>query len=237
MIYRGVSVGVLRRSRRVLSLKLGDKGDLQLQCSLSTPLKHITQFLDRHWIWASKQRQKRKQSLKKYPPKKFRRGEGFLYQGQSLKLGYQKTGPGGPVGFGVKARDLTYCWQDLEDLSPPVLKARLIHFYSQTGEQVLRREVKALSSLMQLFPKLVRVGGQKSFWGSCSAEGRVSLNWRLVAAPGEVLRYVIIHELAHLKHLNHSPAFWALVARFCPRYRQHESWLKTHQEALSFLLP
>jgi predicted metal-dependent hydrolase len=61
---------------------------------------------------------------------------------------------------------------------------------------------------------------------SCSRRGLISLNWRLIQTPDFVRDYVILHELAHLKHMNHSPRFWAEVARICPAYETAEEWLK-----------
>lgn len=65
-----------------------------------------------------------------------------------------------------------------------------------------------------------------SRWGTCSAVGNIGLNWRLVMAPPDVLDYVVVHELAHLRHMNHSKAYWASVEEFCPRHREHRAWLK-----------
>jgi len=72
----------------------------------------------------------------------------------------------------------------------------------------------------------------RSRWGSCAADGSLSYSWRLIMAPPEVLDYVAAHEVAHLAEMNHSPAFWALVARLCPGYAPHRAWLKRHGAAL-----
>jgi hypothetical protein len=72
----------------------------------------------------------------------------------------------------------------------------------------------------------VTVRNQKSRWGSCSVRGTISLNWRLIQVPETVRDYIILHELTHLRHLNHSPRFWAAVEGVCPDYRAAEDWLK-----------
>jgi len=74
--------------------------------------------------------------------------------------------------------------------------------------------------------KQVTVRNQRSRWGSCSAGGTISLNWRLVQAPEPVRDYIIYHELAHLWEMNHSDRFWARVAQVCPGWREAEHWLK-----------
>jgi predicted metal-dependent hydrolase len=82
-----------------------------------------------------------------------------------------------------------------------------------------------------------RIADQKSLWGSCSPDGLISLNWRLVMAPREVLRYVVVHELCHRRHLNHSQRFWNLVERQMPDYGTWRAWLRTHGAELHRLLP
>lgn len=78
----------------------------------------------------------------------------------------------------------------------------------------------------------ITIRDQKTRWGSCSAKGTLSFNWRLMLAPPAVLDYVVIHELCHLTHMNHSKAFWALVESACPDYRTHRKWLKDHGQEL-----
>jgi len=85
--------------------------------------------------------------------------------------------------------------------------------------------------------KALRIADQKSLWGSCSARGRISLNWRLLLAPPEVFRYVVIHELAHLIRRDHSARFWSLVARQMPDHEERRSWLRRNGASLHRTLP
>ncbi len=74
--------------------------------------------------------------------------------------------------------------------------------------------------------KHVTVRNQRSRWGSCSAHGTISLNWRLVQTPDFVRDYIVYHELMHLKEMNHSARFWARVEEVCPGWREAEHWIK-----------
>ena len=78
----------------------------------------------------------------------------------------------------------------------------------------------------------ITVRDTTSRWGSCSEEGNISLSWRLLLAPKEVATYVCIHEVCHLVEMNHSKAFWSLVAGFCPDYKDHMEWLKLNGQSL-----
>ncbi len=78
----------------------------------------------------------------------------------------------------------------------------------------------------------ITIRDQKTRWGSCSSKGTLSFNWRLMLAPPAVLDYVVVHELCHLTHMDHSPAFWQAVANVCPDYREKRRWLKEHGDEL-----
>jgi len=81
----------------------------------------------------------------------------------------------------------------------------------------------------------IRIGDQRTLWGSCSSAGTLSFNWRLVLAPFEVLDYVVVHELCHLRVPDHSKTFWASVEQRRPQWREHRNWLREHgPELLAF---
>jgi predicted metal-dependent hydrolase len=72
------------------------------------------------------------------------------------------------------------------------------------------------------------IRGQKNRWGSCSRNGTVSLNWKLMFLPEPIIDYVIVHELAHIREMNHSAKFWDIVQNFCPDYKRYRRYLKTY---------
>lgn len=96
------------------------------------------------------------------------------------------------------------------------------------ADQELRRRMDMLSERMKLTPARISIRAQRSKWGSCNVDGNINLNMRLMHASADVIDYVIIHEIAHLRELNHSPRFWRLVDRYCPDRRVHQAWLSEH---------
>lgn len=79
----------------------------------------------------------------------------------------------------------------------------------------------------------ITVRDQRSRWGSCSSRGTLSFNYRLLFAPPKVLDYVVVHELCHLTHMNHSKDFWNLVEQIMPDYRIYKQWLRDHGHELT----
>ncbi|RAP30787.1 hypothetical protein DID76_03320 [Candidatus Marinamargulisbacteria bacterium SCGC AG-414-C22] len=98
---------------------------------------------------------------------------------------------------------------------------------------VLNDRITALSQQLNLFPKNVRIKSLRSRWGSCSSNNNINLNWKLIHAPLSVIDYVIVHELCHLVHLNHSTAFWSLVEQHLPHYKHEQKWLKNYGHFVS----
>jgi predicted metal-dependent hydrolase len=98
-------------------------------------------------------------------------------------------------------------------------------WYRQQTEAMILDRLPALATKMGMKYNKVSVRKQKSRWGSCSRKGNLNFNQMLSAVPSDVLDYVIIHELAHLKMLNHSPQFWETVKAADPDYKSHREWL------------
>ncbi len=95
-------------------------------------------------------------------------------------------------------------------------------------EAATARHAKALGVSV----KAVRLGDPRSRWGSCSSSGTIAYSWRVVMAPPEVLDYLVAHEVAHLREMNHSPRFWALVRQQCPDMDDAKAWLTRHGAGL-----
>jgi predicted metal-dependent hydrolase len=106
----------------------------------------------------------------------------------------------------------------------------------QQAARELPERLGALAAQHGFTVKAVSVRGQRTRWGSCSPSGRISLNWRLVQLPASVADYVLLHELAHLKHLNHSARFWREVERICPWHREARAWLRGHARLQALVL-
>ena len=100
------------------------------------------------------------------------------------------------------------------------------------AKQVLPERVAYWAPLIGVRPGRIAVRCQKTRWGSCSTKGNLNFNCLLMLAPDDVVDYIVVHELCHLKHMNHSRNFYAEIEKVLPDYRQHQQWLKENGEFL-----
>lgn len=104
--------------------------------------------------------------------------------------------------------------------------------YRRAAKEKLGQRTAYFARLMGVSYGKVTVRAAKTRWGSCSGAGNLNFHWKLVLMPPEVLDYVVVHELAHRKEMNHSPAFWAEVERILPDYKARRRWLKTYGQSV-----
>lgn len=116
------------------------------------------------------------------------------------------------------------------------LAAILEWWYREEARTILDARVQHHARDLGVTYTRLTIRDGRSRWGSCSARGGLNFSWRLILAPPAVLEYVVIHELAHRRELNHSPRFWAIVATHCPDYRLHQRWLRDHGARLLAVL-
>lgn len=106
--------------------------------------------------------------------------------------------------------------------------AAIERWYRREAKRRLERICAGEAEALGVRPRRISVRDQRTRWGSCSPNGSLSFSWRLLLAPAEVMDYVAVHELCHLRELNHSPAFWALLDQARPGWRAQAAWLKEH---------
>lgn len=101
-----------------------------------------------------------------------------------------------------------------------LIEKMVTQWYRQEALRVFNECVAHFAPLMQVSSREVKLSSARTQWGSCTVHGVVRLNWQLVKMPLHLIDYVVVHELAHLAEMNHSPAFWCVVERVCPEYRE-----------------
>ena len=123
------------------------------------------------------------------------------------------------------------------DLHAIAVKKQLERFFKQQAEAMILPKVDFFSQLTQLEPNAIKIRQYSARWGSCNSKGELSFNYLMMMLPESVIDYIVVHELCHLRFLNHSKDFWHLVNHYFPQYLQAKAWLKSHQSQLVWRLP
>lgn len=116
--------------------------------------------------------------------------------------------------------------------SPEAVRDAFIRFSRSTARIYFAQRAAHFAPNMQVNPRRILLTSASTRWGSCTAAGDVRIHWRLMQAPPAVIDYVIVHELAHLKEMNHSPRFWAEVEKMMPDWKNHRQWLRQYGATL-----
>ena len=174
--------------------------------------------------------------LPKVAPKEYVSGEAFAYLGEEYRLQCCEM-DSSRVPKGVQLLDdqlvLHVDPGASEDKRRAYIKASLLRWYREQALECLADKTEQYAQVIGVRPNSVKVKSYKSRWGACSATGDITYNWRLIMAPHRVVDYVVVHELCHMVHLNHSRAYWATVEKFYPDYKECSAWLKTHGRTLA----
>ena len=169
------------------------------------------------------------QAAQPAPVKEFVSGEAFSYLGRNYRLKI-KRGRFQPVKLLHGQLVVT-----LPDgaAKPYMVRNALARWYKAQALPKFEEKTERYAALMGVNPTSVGIKNYKARWGSCSANGVIDYNWRLIMAPHSVVNYVVVHELCHLKQFNHSKQFWSHVETYCTEYKVHKLWLKENVKLMT----
>jgi predicted metal-dependent hydrolase len=223
-----------RRARRYV-LRLRDDGLARLTIPRNGSAKEAWEFAQRQGPWLEQQLQ----HLASRPvrPKEWRAGTEIFFRGERIKI---ETVSNSHLGIDHPTNESLNAGPETCTANGIRLGGELIPVADTAGDlrPAIERHLRALATkelpirtaefaaLHQLSVSRVTVRAQRSRWGSCSFKSVISLNWRLVQTPPFVRDYIILHELMHLRQMNHSARFWREVEQICPDYKAAKLWLK-----------
>ena len=215
----------LRHPSRVkrVTLKVEPPDQIIISAPKRTSKRTIESFIEENKSWIKDQLRKPNSKKNQVESKTQIMIFGRMYQKHFLSDSSQ------PLGIYINHNSLILNFPHLKsDHQQKKIDQELIIFLKKSARIYLQKQLSSYAKLMNVEYQALTLREQKTRWGSCSGQDRISLNWRLVHYPPSVINYVIVHELAHLIQRNHSRQFWQIVAQFDPDYSEHRSYLKKH---------
>jgi predicted metal-dependent hydrolase len=210
-----------RKRRKTISLQISDKSELVIAAPYFTPIGEINRFVQEKQNWIHKTIQRHKEESLKNKAKEYITGEMFYYLGELFPL---------ETFFEKNERQGLVFWSNRFYLNTAYAAEKgmsyFVAWYKKKATQHLRQRVDFFSHELNLRAKSIKITSAEKRWGSCSAEDNLSFSFRLIMAPPDIIDYVVVHELMHIKEKNHSTKFWQRVETVMPEYKTHRRWLK-----------
>lgn len=219
-----------RRGQKNMNLSVKADGQVRVSCNLRRSQREIRAFINQCGNFIARRRRELEAIDAQFPRLKMLSGERILWRGQTVVL---------QVIWGWQKRIRVAAFEDSIEILAPLASTTaerhkaLVRFFRAHAQLDFEQRMKNWSARMGLQFKTLTVRGQKTLWGSCTGIGDISLNWKLMCAPENVIDYVVIHELAHIPERNHSPRFWRKVAEYSPDHLAHRKWLRLSERQIS----
>lgn len=209
-----INYDLIFKNKKNLSMKLNSKGELVVYAPTDISIEYIEKILNSKEKWITT-------NINKIEKSKINNNYSKIHF-----LGNEFTSK-----IELSNDDNIYFQKDIliiksRNLDDTYIENLLSNWYKIQANIIVKDRVNKLAAKCSLFPTKSIIRNQKTRWGSCNSKKEIRLNWRLILMPYYVMDYIIIHELCHLKYMNHSKDFWSLVEKYDTNYKLAEIWLK-----------
>ena len=209
---------LIRSKRKSIALVIKPDGQLIVRAPKRVSKREINALIEKHADWIVKKQAEVLEAQKKFAPHQFVEGEAFYFLGKTYQLRFT----------GAK-KNLVRIWGENLQVAKSVAwnaEAVIENWYKKEAWQIFNERAGFYAKKYNFNYEKLKLSSAKRRWGSCSTRGNINLTWRLVMMPPEIIDYVVVHELSHLREHNHSKAFWAQVEAILPDYKERRKWLK-----------
>lgn len=218
---REIIYSVIKKNRKTISIRIDDQGNVLVSCPLYINDKMVKELVESKAVWISSK-------LDEIESAKRSREDlnTISFLGRSYKVNIHELDQD-IIKIILEDNSLEiYVSNKLKEKKEEYIKDSIVKWYRERAREVFEERIKYYSLKLGVSPNRITIKDQSTRWGSCSSKGNINLNYRVVMAPMEIIDYLIVHELSHMVHLNHSKDFWRLVESILSDYQDRKAWLK-----------
>ena len=219
-----VQYNIIRSKRKTIAIRITQEAAVEIRAPLRISDSEIRSIILGKKEWIENQMRARMQINERRRIFKLDYGVPALLRGKEY---YIRSREGNLYGFDGE------CFFMPADLDGTQIKLTMIEIYKQMAKKILTEKTMDFAGKANLFPSAVGITSAKTRWGSCSGKNSINFSWCLIMASDEVIDYVVLHELAHIREHNHGRRFWKFVSALMPDYKQREEKLKKLQKVLA----
>ena len=227
--YKNVEYELVYSRRKSIGLELNELGELKVRAPLETPTTVIESVLLSKSKWIMDKKKSIEFTNSKRVIQTFESGSFLRYIGKTYELRVKRVDQ-------LKNQEVFICediiWVYTIDHNPDNIKSMLIKWYQERSREILLEKSLYYSRALHVEFKAIKINNPKKRWGSCSSKGNINYNWRIIMATETVIDYLVVHELAHLRQMNHSNKFYSLIESILPNYKKEILWLKENGKYL-----
>ncbi|OUS09085.1 metal-dependent hydrolase [Gammaproteobacteria bacterium 42_54_T18] len=223
--YKDIDYTLKRSARKTTSIYIERDGSVSVLAPEPFDQEKIEQIIEKKRSWIYRNLAEWEDLNRTHIQRQYVNGESFLYLGRNYRLQLVEDKEN-PLIF---RNGQFFLSRNAVPDAPELFK----QFYKTKLLKKLEDRLSLYASKMSQQPAGIRVMELKNRWGSCSSQGSLNFHWKCAMLPLSVLDYVIVHELAHIQHQNHSPAFWRVVEKVMPGYEEQKNWLKFNGASMS----
>ena len=205
---------IIRSKRKTLSLTINENAELIIRAPKRLSIEKIQDFINEKENWINRKKRLIENQIKDVTSNHNK----LLYLGNLFPINVEQNG----------SKELFFTGEEFiaNSIEPDSLSLSIKKWYKNKFKEIALPRVAYFANKHNLMVNQVRIKNQKTMWGSCSYKNNINLNYLLLMAPMGVIDYVIVHELVHTIHRNHSTDFWDSVESIMPEFQEHKRWLK-----------
>ncbi|OAA88006.1 M48 family metallopeptidase [Clostridium ljungdahlii] len=224
---------VIKKNIKNITIKINEQGEVYIIAPLNVSYPSIEKIVENKMGWIQENVKITKNRIYTMKSTGLLDGKKLLWMGNLLKIE-------------VRQADIKKCYVEIAEDKIIVygkavllkneenIKKSICEFYKQRARVIFRERVDIYYKNLNVYPQKITIRCQKTRWGSCSSNGNINLNYKILMAPMEIIDYVVVHELCHLVHMDHSRDYWKLVESIIPQYKNRRKWLKCNGYMLNF---
>lgn len=218
-----IKMEVVFRRRKTMEIQVHPGGVVRVLVPVGTPAHVILERVKSKEGWIAEKLDQLKDAGCLPAGRELVNGETLLYLGRNYPLQIQVAGNLKEASVKLyRGRFQVVVPVQTEDIVREVLK----EWYIQKAGKKVKERVEYYGQKLRKTPLSIKIKDQRRRWGSCTSDGKLLFNWRIIMAPVRIIDYLVVHEMCHLYHMNHSKEFWYLVASILPDYKERREWLK-----------
>jgi predicted metal-dependent hydrolase len=213
---------IIRSDRKSIALVIDSEARLTVRAPFNAMESEVTNFIRQKKRWIIEKQKKISALSNKYAPVVIKNGESILFQGNK---------------YTIKMSNAARIKISGENIIIPKgsKKEKVVSWLKKEAKKLIRERLDFYADLMGVRYSALRISGARMRWGSCSGRDSLNFTWRLIMCPVQVIDYVIVHELSHITHKNHSPVFWARVKKVIPDFKEQKNWLKSNRKLMDII--